>query len=107
MQFIVYERKAPSGHQTPTSIHEIDLSSVHHASALSPTAAQPLYRKRIIYAHSAILKARSSYFDDMLNGTWTESKPNDAGGAHVIKILDFDFVAVYWMLSWLYTNESE
>ena len=56
---------------------------------------QHLYRKRSIYVHSTILRARSSYFDDMLTAGWAETSGEDARARSVVKIEDFDFVRVF------------
>lgn len=90
VQFVVYERKTeneqcPSGSQ-PASI-----------------TSHPMYRKRTIYAHSALLRARSSYFYDMFGNEWLENK----GSVNVVRIVDCDYVSLYWLLSWLYTDSSE
>ncbi|MBW0483747.1 hypothetical protein O181_023462 [Austropuccinia psidii MF-1] len=74
-------------------------------------------RQRVLYAHSNILKHRSDYFKMMLadensGGGWAESggsidesaKSNHHRKLGLIKIEDFDFVSVYWLLHWLYSN---
>ena len=90
VQFIVYERKDAS--------HQIDSSST--AALGSPQ--QPMHRKRIIYAHTAILTARTAYFASMFRGEWQE---NDAH-KRIVRVNDFEFDAIYWLLYWIYTNES-
>lgn len=62
------------------------------------------FRKRSLFAHSAILRARSSYFEDMLTAGWAETR-GDERKRNVVKIEDFDFVTVYWLIYYLYTNE--
>ena len=49
------------------------------------------YRKRTIYAHSAILKARSTYFADMLSAGWAETS-GEGRVKNVVRIEDFNFV---------------
>ena len=49
------------------------------------------YRKRTIYEHSAILKARSTYFADMLSAGWAETS-GEGRVKNVVRIEDFDFV---------------
>ena len=58
-----------------------------------------LHRKRSLFAHSAILKSRSAYFQSMLGSDWAEGEVEDSGAGRrfVIKIDDFDFVTVYWV----------
>ncbi|KAL8290346.1 hypothetical protein RQP46_002604 [Phenoliferia psychrophenolica] len=64
-----------------------------------------LYRKRAIYVHGTILRARSSYFEDMLSSDWAETSSEEARSRSIVKIEDFDFVTVYWLVHYLYTNE--
>ena len=61
---------------------------------------QILSRKRVLYAHSEILKARGDYFKDLLNGGFSESEIiRRSDSRHTtITISDADFVTVYWML---------
>ncbi|KAK4698186.1 hypothetical protein P7C70_g8100, partial [Phenoliferia sp. Uapishka_3] len=63
------------------------------------------YRKRSLYVHSTILRARSSYFEDMLTSGWAETSGVGERKMNVVKIEDFDFVTVYWLIHYLYTNE--
>ncbi|WAQ93377.1 hypothetical protein PtA15_18A438 [Puccinia triticina] len=87
-------------------------------------AAPTRFRKRLLYAHSSILKRRSEYFQTMLadeasGGGWAESStlsssttssslvPKHSGLERklgLIRIADFDFVTVYWLVRWLYSN---
>lgn len=94
MQFVVYERKVAD----PSTIGDI---ATLHLSDLS----QPLYRKRTIYAHSAVLRARSTYFDDMLGSDWSETAHTE-GNKSVVRITEFDYSTVYWLLHWIYTDEG-
>lgn len=70
----------------------------------------PRHRKRALYAHSAILKSRSEYFRAMLGddeqGGWAEGGTNRGENRKLglVKIEDFDFNCVYWLLRWLYSN---
>ncbi|EGF99421.1 uncharacterized protein MELLADRAFT_118316 [Melampsora larici-populina 98AG31] len=70
----------------------------------------PRHRKRVLYAHSAILKSRSEYFRAMLGddeqGGWAEGGTSRGENRKLglVKIEDFDFNCVYWLLRWLYSN---
>ena len=87
---------------------DADLSSLHlreDSAELTPA----LYRKRSIYAHSSILKARSSYFSSMLsNPCWSESASDDSSlrRTHSIELDGCDYNTVFWLMHWLYTDES-
>ncbi|RXK37333.1 hypothetical protein M231_05399 [Tremella mesenterica] len=65
-----------------------------------------LSRKRTIYAHSAILKARSEYFRDLLTGGFSEAQDKDSKseGITTLVMLEEEFETVYWMLRFIYTN---
>lgn len=53
-------------------------------------------RKRIIYAHSEILKIRSDYFKSLLAGGFKEVEGR--GGKVTVLVDDADFDTVYWLL---------
>jgi hypothetical protein len=57
-------------------------------------------RKRVLYAHSEVLKSRGDYFKDLLTGGFAESEVARRGDAKYTTILvdDAGFVTVYWML---------
>lgn len=73
------------------------------------------YRKRVLYAHTSIMKHRSEYLDDWIrfsssaeqglssrnNSTWLDR------ATHSVTCLDVDFVTMYWLLHFLYTGELE
>jgi hypothetical protein len=61
---------------------------------------QIVSRKRVLYAHSNILKARGEYFKDLLMCGFAESEMSKKGDARYITILvdDAGFDTVYWML---------
>lgn len=87
---------------------------VHETMERSVQNQQPLYRKRVLLAHSSILKARSSLFRDMLDNTdqWSESavEVEESSGRkrriHHVSI-NVEFSSMYWVLSWLYKDSSE
>ncbi|KAK4048292.1 hypothetical protein OIV83_004813 [Microbotryomycetes sp. JL201] len=65
-------------------------------------------RVRTLHAHRQILAARSKYFCDMLTEGWAEtSQTRHHGVRGVVKIEDFDFETVYWLLRYLYTDEID
>ncbi|KAH8089064.1 hypothetical protein HD553DRAFT_305032 [Filobasidium floriforme] len=75
-----------------------------------------VFRKRILYAHSDILKHRSEYFKDMLE--FNEScRPSTAPRqgqdqdaerkVETIHCEDTDYQTLYWMLRWIYTDDLE
>jgi hypothetical protein len=56
-------------------------------------------RKRILHAHSQILKGRSEYFRSMLDGEFAESETaRRSDGVTTIMVDDASFQTVYWML---------
>jgi hypothetical protein len=55
-----------------------------------------LSRKRVIHAHSEILKARSDYFKSLLAAGFKEVEGR--GGKVTIVVEDADFVTMYWLL---------
>ncbi|POW08017.1 hypothetical protein PSTT_07787 [Puccinia striiformis] len=89
-------------------------TSVQEESEIESNRSKTRSRKRILYAHSSILKSRSDYFKTMLTdeegggGGWAESGRNHVNHASdsqriharrklgLIRIMDFDFVTVYW-----------
>lgn len=105
VEITVFERSTP----TEASDAEADLGTTLPEAGLGATEEQPtMYRRRTFFAHSAILRARSSYFDAMLGGTdWNESATEANGKRRHRVTLDFDYVAVYWLLRFLYTDQSE
>lgn len=54
-----------------------------------------LSRKRIIYAHSEVLRARSSYFKQLLDGGFKET---EGGAKRVVVVDDAGYDVVYWLL---------
>lgn len=57
-------------------------------------------RKRVLYAHSNVLKARGEYFGDLLTGGFSESEIARRSEARCTTILvdDAGFETVFWML---------
>ena len=71
-----------------------------------------IYRKRILYAHSDILRARSDYFKALLDFSASNTAPTDQGSTtdrHVetIHCNSADFQTLYWLLHYIYCNELE
>lgn len=81
---------------------------------LLPDKRQPLYRKRVLLGHSAILRARSSFFKSMLDNDseWTEAavEIEESTGRrrrvhHVA--LNVEFATMFHLLRWLYKDCSK
>ena len=68
---------------------------------------QTLSRKRVLYAHSEVLKARGEYFAALLMGGFSESENRRRGETRHTTILvdDADFKTVYWVLRFIYTHQ--
>ena len=68
---------------------------------MSRSKTQTLSRKRVLYAHSDILKTRGEYFNDLLMGGFSESEAARRNEARHTTILvdDAGFETVYWMLT--------
>jgi hypothetical protein len=79
------------------------------------TSRSNRYRKRVLYAHSSIVKLRSEYLDDWIRfSSSDEQGTSNRGGAkrvdrtvHSVTCLDVDYVNMYWLLHFLYTGELE
>ncbi|KAG8928310.1 hypothetical protein FRC02_007092 [Tulasnella sp. 418] len=91
---------------TPTSRRSSDSSGNR---SKPPTMA----RKRVLYAHSDVLKRRSEYFSTMLTSSFLESSSITAYSSdpsipprkiHDIIVSEADFVTVYWLLKWIYAD---
>ncbi|KAA1076970.1 hypothetical protein PGT21_025638 [Puccinia graminis f. sp. tritici] len=101
---------------------EADSPAFSGLEAAGGGALNSRFRKRILYAHSSILTSRSDYFGTMLadeaaGGGWAEAGSRPAPSSDhslgippfgrklgLIRIADFDFVTVYWLIRWLYSN---
>ncbi|KAL7415644.1 hypothetical protein BDY24DRAFT_265966 [Mrakia frigida] len=108
-----------SNQSTPTSASTSVASSAAAAAAsLSNPHPNMVSRKRVVWAHSDVLKARSEYFETMLSGAFAEGR--DSGGrvggdghgegrgqVHEVNLEGTDFTTVYWLLKYLYTNSLE
>lgn len=78
-------------------------------------AQQPMYRKRVLLAHSAVLKSRSTLFRDMLDNRqqWSEAavQVEERPSGRVRNIshvsVNVEFNSLYWLLSWLYKDSSK
>jgi hypothetical protein len=75
-----------------------------------------VFRKRVLYAHSDILKHRSEYFKDMLEFNEScrpSTAPRQGQGQdaerkiETIYCEDTDYQTLYWMLRWIYTDDLE
>jgi hypothetical protein len=71
-----------------------------------------VYRKRILYAQSDILQARSEYFKALLDFNASTTSPTAQGPAtdrriETIYCNDADFQTLYWLLHYIYCNELE
>jgi len=80
-----------------TQVHQTPLDN---ADGGSKGKMQTVSRKRVLNAHSDVLKARGEYFGDLLNGGFSESEIARRGdGRHTtILVDDAGFETVYWML---------
>ncbi|EJT97762.1 hypothetical protein DACRYDRAFT_18333 [Dacryopinax primogenitus] len=96
--FIVLERSGSLVQSAPQSPRSV-------SSRLSGSRPQTA-RKRVIYAHSDILKSRSNYFHTMLNSAFSEASYILSKERKIYKIVveDADYISVYWLLKWVYTN---
>ncbi|KAE8251937.1 hypothetical protein A4X13_0g3777 [Tilletia indica] len=95
-------------------------SGVLPEDATTPTASV-VVRDRIIWAHSSVLRARSQYFADMMDGGFAEAQDeldndlhahatSDPGTSRAIKtfrIPDSEWATVYWLIRYLYLEEIE
>ena len=74
-------------------------------------------RDRVLWAHASVLRARSEFFDTMLDSSFSESAQHDGPGSgrgqgwrrpyRVLRIPDADYVTLYWFLRYLYTEEVQ
>ena len=70
-------------------------------------------RDRVLWAHTPILRARSDFFATMLDSAFSEGSSVESSGRlrdsrrpfRILRIPDADYVTVYWLLRFLYTNQ--
>lgn len=64
---------------------------------------QPFSRKRVLFAHSEILKASCDYFNDLLTGEFEEAERARRGDSRYTTIIvdDAGFETVYWLLKYV------
>ncbi|WFD31835.1 hypothetical protein MSPP1_002875 [Malassezia sp. CBS 17886] len=74
-------------------------------------------RDRALWAHSAVLRSRSEFFGTMLDSSFSEGLATEAAGGgaggrrdarrpcRMLRIPDADYVTMYWLLRYLYTEE--
>ena len=69
----------------------------------------PVFRDRILWAHSSVLSTRSSYFATMLDSNFSEgcSDGTTHANAHTLRVTDADFNTTYWLLRFLYIGEID
>ncbi|CAG8505731.1 6528_t:CDS:2 [Acaulospora morrowiae] len=102
-----------------------DLIKAWEGQLNNPTTSDCIFNVRgeLIYANSAILSARSKYFEPLFKGKWLESDPTKqeyqhtilkekrnidssiSKYSHVIEVTDFHHQTFLEMLRFLYTNK--
>ncbi|KAM0791136.1 hypothetical protein ACM66B_005622 [Microbotryomycetes sp. NB124-2] len=104
----VHERQAPV---VPGSAASDLTATSEDGRRGQSTTPVPALRVRTLHAHRQILAARSVYFRDMLlSEGWAETSSFSSShrvARGVVKIDDFDYETVYWLLRYLYTDEIE
>ncbi|KAF9782981.1 hypothetical protein BJ322DRAFT_1073795 [Thelephora terrestris] len=110
VQFICLERADPNvaAHQPPDQ-DPASSPTTTSSSGLEPSffSSHAFARKRVIYAHSDILKRRSEYFATMLSSSFSENGGSIRPGerkVYTVVLEEADFVTVYWLLKWIYAN---
>ncbi|GAB1519148.1 hypothetical protein RhiTH_002214 [Rhizoctonia solani] len=108
VQFVCLERldstSSPPESSTPNSRRSSSESSAH------PVLSSPklVARKRIIYAHSDILRSRGGgeYFSTMFSSGFSENATPSPGERkiHTVVVEEADFSTIFWMLKWVYGN---
>ncbi|KAF8761112.1 hypothetical protein RHS01_00867 [Rhizoctonia solani] len=73
-----------------------------------PIISETVARKRIIYAHSDILRSRGGgeYFSTMFSSGFSENATPSPGERkiHTVVVEEADFSTIFWMLKWVYGN---
>ncbi|QRV90785.1 hypothetical protein RhiJN_18803 [Ceratobasidium sp. AG-Ba] len=108
VQFVCLERMGPSNSPprslTPNSRRSSSTSSSNQLNSSSRLVA----RKRVIYAHSDILRTRAGgeYFSTMFSSGFSENVAPAPGERkmHTVVVEEADFNTIYWMLKWVYGN---
>ncbi|QRV75971.1 hypothetical protein RhiJN_03986 [Ceratobasidium sp. AG-Ba] len=108
VQFVCLERMGPSSSPsrslTPNSRRSSSASSSNQLNSSSRLVA----RKRVIYAHSDILRTRAGgeYFSTMFSSGFSENVAPAPGERkmHTVVVEEADFNTIYWMLKWVYGN---
>jgi hypothetical protein len=98
MQFVCLEHSS-----FPVDANAAD-AGPEEALGKSERSSNPmLSRKRALYAHSEILRARSEYFKTLLGGEFAEMEHARSSDSRHITIVvdDASFKTVYWMLKWV------
>ena len=109
VQFICLERNDPSVTGHPSLDQGPESSPSTPSSKLGPAffSSRAFLRKRVIYAHFDILTRRSEYFATMLSSSFSENAHSTRPGdrkIHSVVLEEADFVTIYWLLKWIYTN---
>ncbi|KDN36028.1 hypothetical protein RSAG8_11114, partial [Rhizoctonia solani AG-8 WAC10335] len=108
VQFVCLERldesSTPPGSSTPNSRRSSSESSAHPLQSSPKLVA----RRRVIYAHSDILRSRGGgeYFSTMFSSGFSENATPAPGERkiHTVIVEEADFNTIYWMLKWVYGN---
>ncbi|KAK0525628.1 hypothetical protein OC835_005554 [Tilletia horrida] len=82
------------------------------ASRSAPPLTSVVVRDRIIWAHSSVLRARSQYFADMIDGGFAEAQDATTNttttrAIKTFRIPDSEWATVYWLIRYLYLEEIE
>ena len=108
VQFICLEKASREYSQhsaSPTPPNTANSESRHSSSSSHSVGGSRITaRKRVIYAHSDILRRRSEYFASMLSSAFAETVPNGERKMHTVVVEEADFVTIYWLLKWVYAN---
>ncbi|KAG9122673.1 hypothetical protein FRC07_000854 [Ceratobasidium sp. 392] len=108
VQFVCLERLGPSSSPSGTLTPNSRRSSSESSTYPSHSSSRLIARKRVIYAHSDILRTRAGgeYFSTMFSSGFSESAAAAPGERkmHTIIVEEADFNTIYWMLKWVYGN---
>ena len=86
----------------PTTSSE-NISSLELRPAGARSGMHTRSRKRVIHAHSQILRGRSEYFKSLLTGGFaeTETARKTESGMTSVVVDDANFITIYWLLRWV------